>query len=80
MTGQEFNMSLIARQFAAGILHHASEICAVTDQYVNSYKRLWGGAEALATFAGVIATVLHFCVCHNTSLVKAILAEWNSVR
>ena len=44
--GQEFNMSLIARQFAAGILHHASEICAVTDQYVNSYKRLWGGAEA----------------------------------
>ena len=39
--GQEFNMSLTARQFAAGILHHAAEICAVTDQYVNSYKRLW---------------------------------------
>ena len=31
---------------AAGILHHAAEICAVTDQFVNSYKRLWGGAEA----------------------------------
>ena len=44
--GQEFNMSLTARQFAAGILHHAAEICAVTDQYVNSYKRLWGGNEA----------------------------------
>ena len=44
--GQEFNMSLTARQFAAGILYHAAEICAVTDQYVNSYKRLWGGAEA----------------------------------
>ena len=44
--GQEFNMSVTARQFAAGILHHAAEICAVTDQYVNSYKRLWGGAEA----------------------------------
>ena len=44
--GQEFNMSLTARQFAAGILHHAAEICAVTDQFVNSYKRLWGGAEA----------------------------------
>ena len=39
-------MSLTARQFAAGILHHAAEICAVTDQFVNSYKRLWGGAEA----------------------------------
>ena len=34
------------RQFAAGILYHAAEICAVTDQYVNSYKRLWGGNEA----------------------------------
>ena len=44
--GQEFNMSVTARQFAAGILYHAAEICAVTDQYVNSYKRLWGGAEA----------------------------------
>ena len=44
--GQEFNMSLTARQFAAGILAHAAEICAVTDQYVNSYKRLWGGNEA----------------------------------
>ena len=44
--GQEFNMSLTARQFAAGILYHAAEICAVTDQYVNSYKRLWGGNEA----------------------------------
>ena len=44
--GQEFNMSMTARQFAAGILYHAAEICAVTDQYVNSYKRLWGGNEA----------------------------------
>ena len=44
--GQEFNMSLTARQFAAGILYHAAEICAITDQYVNSYKRLWGGNEA----------------------------------
>ncbi|MCO6558563.1 MAG: glutamine synthetase [Bifidobacterium sp.] len=44
--GQEFNMSLIARQFAAGILYHAREISAITNQYVNSYKRLWGGNEA----------------------------------
>ena len=39
-------MSETARQFAAGILHHAAEITAVADQYVNSYKRLWGGSEA----------------------------------
>ena len=39
-------MSLTARQFAAGILYHAAEITAVCDQFVNSYKRLWGGNEA----------------------------------
>ena len=44
--GQEFNMSVTARQFAAGILYHAAEICAVTDQYVNSYKRLWAVPSA----------------------------------
>ncbi|EIT87722.1 glutamine synthetase [Parascardovia denticolens IPLA 20019] len=44
--GEEFNMSRTARQFAAGILYHAQEITAVMNQYVNSYKRLWGGAEA----------------------------------
>ena len=44
--GEEFNMSKTARQFAAGILDHAVEISAVTNQFVNSYKRLWGGSEA----------------------------------
>lgn len=42
--GQEFNMSLTARHDSPpASCHHAAEICAVTDQYVNSYKRLWGG-------------------------------------
>jgi glutamine synthetase len=40
------NLSTMARQFMAGILTHAPEITAVTNQYVNSYKRLWGGGEA----------------------------------
>ena len=29
-----------------GLLHHAGEITAVTNQWVNSYKRLVGGGEA----------------------------------
>ncbi|MFK8333405.1 glutamine synthetase, partial [Pseudomonas sp. BJa5] len=29
-----------------GLLRHASEFTAVTNQFVNSYKRLWGGGEA----------------------------------
>lgn len=41
-----YNLSKTARQFMAGILTHAQEITAVTNQFVNSYKRLWGGAEA----------------------------------
>src|SRR5690606_3440612 len=30
----------------AGVLRHASEIALVTNQFSNSYKRLWGGDEA----------------------------------
>ena len=39
-------LSVIARQFIAGLLEHASEITAITNQWVNSYKRLVSGYEA----------------------------------
>jgi glutamine synthetase len=42
----ELNLSEVGRQFIAGILQHAAEITAVTNQWVNSYKRLQGGGEA----------------------------------
>ncbi|CAO1651936.1 type I glutamate--ammonia ligase [Salinibacterium sp. NYA9b] len=41
-----YQLSKVGRQFMAGILKHAPEITAVTNQFVNSYKRLWGGDEA----------------------------------
>ena len=44
--GAEFQLSPLARQFIAGLLHHAPEITAVTNQWINSYKRLAGGGEA----------------------------------
>ncbi len=44
--GSQYELSKVARQFIAGLLNHAAEITAVTNQYVNSYKRLWGGSEA----------------------------------
>ena len=34
------NLSKIARQYAAGILKYAPEFLPITNQYVNSYKRL----------------------------------------
>jgi len=44
--GAQYQLSKIGRQFIAGLLKHAPEITAVTNQFVNSYKRLWGGGEA----------------------------------
>uniref|UniRef100_A0A7V4DGH9 Glutamine synthetase n=1 Tax=Candidatus Caldatribacterium californiense TaxID=1454726 RepID=A0A7V4DGH9_9BACT len=39
-------LSDVARKYIAGILHHAREIALVTNQWVNSYKRLVPGYEA----------------------------------
>ncbi len=40
------HLSAVARHFIAGLLEHAAEITAVTNQWVNSYKRLVAGGEA----------------------------------
>ena len=39
-------LSRTGQKFVAGLLRHAREITAVTNQYVNSYKRLYSGDEA----------------------------------
>ena len=41
-----YNLSVTAKQFMAGLLRHAAEITAITNQTVNSYKRLVPGFEA----------------------------------
>ena len=41
-----YGLSKVGRGFIAGLLHHAPEITAVTNQLVNSYKRLIAGSEA----------------------------------
>jgi glutamine synthetase len=42
----EYHLSPVARHFIAGVLRHARELTAVTNQWVNSYKRLIAGYEA----------------------------------
>jgi glutamine synthetase len=42
----EHHLSPIAKSFMAGLLVHAAEITAITNQTVNSYKRLVPGFEA----------------------------------
>jgi len=41
-----YNLSSIARSYIAGLLLHAREFTLVTNQWVNSYKRLAPGFEA----------------------------------
>jgi glutamine synthetase len=53
--GAAFQLSKVGKSFVAGILHHAGEITAILNQWVNSYKRLAGGGEAPA----------HVCWGHN---------------
>jgi glutamine synthetase len=45
-SGDPNGLSKLAQGFIAGLLVHAREISAVTNQWVNSYKRLVAGFEA----------------------------------
>ena len=46
--GADYQLSKVGRSFIAGLLHFAPEFTAVTNQWVNSYKRLQGEGEAPA--------------------------------
>ncbi len=46
--GDPYHLSAVGKAFIAGLLRHAPEITAVTNQWVNSYKRLIAGGEAPA--------------------------------
>jgi glutamine synthetase len=42
----DLNLSETGRHFIAGLMRHAADICVVTNQWINSYKRLLPGLEA----------------------------------
>lgn len=46
-----YNLSRIAKCYMAGILKYAPEFCLITNQYVNSYKRLASGIQAPVNIA-----------------------------
>ena len=46
-----YNLSSTAKSYIAGILKYAPEFCLITNQYVNSYKRLVSKDEAPAHIA-----------------------------
>ena len=61
--GAEFQLSKLGRAFIAGLLTHAAEITAVCNQWVNSYKRLWGGDQRIAGAGGEAPA--YVCWGHN---------------
>jgi glutamine synthetase len=61
--GGELQLSKTGRAFIAGLLRHAAEITAVCNQWVNSYKRLWGGTERIAGAGGEAPA--YICWGHN---------------
>ena len=42
----EFHLSKVGKHYIAGLLKHAPELTAITNQWINSYKRLVPGYEA----------------------------------
>lgn len=42
----KYHLSEVGKGFIAGLLHHAREITLITNQWINSYKRLVPGYEA----------------------------------
>ncbi|HEX6447222.1 MAG TPA: glutamine synthetase family protein [Streptosporangiales bacterium] len=61
--GAQYQLSKVGRSFIAGLLRHAREYTAVTNQWVNSYKRLWGLAERTAGHGGEAPA--YVCWGHN---------------
>jgi glutamine synthetase len=61
--GAQFQLSKLGRAFIAGLLRHAAEITAVCNQWVNSYKRLWGAEERTAGAGGEAPA--YVCWGHN---------------
>ena len=68
--GAELQLSKIGRAFIAGLLRHAAEITAVCNQWVNSYKRLWGAAELSAGAGGEAPACISWGHNNRSALVR----------
>jgi glutamine synthetase len=68
--GAQFQLSKLGRAFIAGLLRHASEVTAVTNQWVNSYKRLWGGDERTAGNGGEAPAYVSWGHNNRSALVR----------
>jgi glutamine synthetase len=76
--GDEHGLSKVGKCFIAGLLRHAPEITAVTNQWVNSYKRL-GMAQVPDGSAPIVGYEAPVYVCwarnNRTALVRLPIAK-----
>jgi glutamine synthetase len=68
--GAKYQLSKIGRAFIAGLLTHAAEVTAVCNQWVNSYKRLWGGDERTAGNGGEAPAYISWGHNNRSALVR----------
>ena len=68
--GAKYQLSKIGRSFIAGLLTHAAELTAVCNQWVNSYKRLWGGDERTAGNGGEAPAYISWGHNNRSALVR----------
>ncbi|SBW26241.1 glutamine synthetase family protein [Protofrankia symbiont of Coriaria ruscifolia] len=70
-----YHLSKVAQAFIAGLLVHAAEITAVTNQWVNSYKRIVGDQRA----GELLEAPAYVCWGHNnrSALVRVPLHKPN---
>lgn len=78
--GERNHLSKVAKHYIAGLLKHAREISIVTNQWVNSYKRLTPGFEAPVdvTWAKKNRTALVRIPAYKPGQPNAIRAELRS--
>jgi glutamine synthetase len=76
----QYYLSKLAKDYIAGLLRHAREITLVTNQWVNSYKRLVPGYEApvFATWAVVNRSDLVRVPANKPGKERAVCVEYRS--
>ena len=75
-----YELSETGKAFVAGVLRHAREIAAVTNQWANSYKRLIVGGEAPTASAGATRTAPRWSGCRCTRRASRRRVGWRSAR
>ena len=74
----DLRISTVARQYIAGLLQHAPELMLLTNQWVNSYKRLVPGTEAPLYATWSPKGTPTSCGCPSSNPASRSLPAWST--